>query len=121
MKYRTADLEGDALDAAVAMATGCETARRSDGLTLRDLANGPTAWIPRFKPSTNWEHGGPIIERERIEIHPRSDGGRGDHWGALPYRAMEDWSLLQRAGTPLVAAMRAFVASKFGDEVEVPT
>jgi len=67
--------------------------------------------ITGFNPTTNWSQGGPIIERERININ--DDGGdewKGDdsigHWGYGP--------------TPLIAAMRCYVASKLGDEVEIP-
>ncbi|WP_431068189.1 phage protein NinX family protein [Ralstonia holmesii] len=61
--------------------------------------------------STEWEHGGPLIERLRICIGYREVP---PHWGAdfqddVPYRW---WGT-----NPLMAAMRAVVASKFGDEV----
>lgn len=61
--------------------------------------------------STNWLWGGPIVEREGINI----------------YRMTSDWSAAynpsgatQDGPTPLIAAMRCFVASKLGDEIEVP-
>ena len=57
--------------------------------------------------------GGPIIERERIAL--------------LPGVGLPDWSAVKApnfkasADTPLIAAMRCFVASKFGEEVENST
>jgi hypothetical protein len=60
-----------------------------------------------------WEHGGPIIERERLCITATPSA----HW----YARTEDYPPRYSEGpTPLVAAMRAYVASKIGDEVDVP-
>jgi hypothetical protein len=62
-----------------------------------------------FNPSTNWAQGGPIIERERIAV-----------WGD----GNLDWQLMRMGlgerPTPLVAAMRCYVSSKVGEEIEVP-
>ena len=63
-----------------------------------------------FEPTDNWMQAGKIIERERICL---IDQG-GDYWQAICgwKEAFGD--------TPLIAAMRCYVASKLGDEVEVP-
>ena len=53
----------------------------------------------RFSPSTNWSQGGPIIEKEKIDLEFMDN--------------FEAW-----CGS--VAAMRCYVASKMGDVVEVP-
>ncbi len=90
---RTADLTGTALDWAVATADG------EDYFKL-DL----------YAPSKLWEQGGLIIEQERISL---IDQG-GDYWQALC-----GWT--ETFGdTPLIAAMRCYVASKLGDEIELP-
>jgi hypothetical protein len=107
---KTSELEGALLDYWVARAEGLD-AELSDGV----------CFIPRtgviFRASTNWAQGGPIIERERIEINPRSDRGYWE-WCAVPLlNDAEWWERFQYGITPLVAAMRAYVASKFGDEV----
>jgi hypothetical protein len=66
-----------------------------------------------FNPSTNWSQGGPIIEREKIALNLSENG-----WVAT---RIEPPSVSEARGpTPLVAAMRCYVASKLGDEVEVP-
>jgi hypothetical protein len=62
-----------------------------------------------FSPSTDWKQGGPIIEREGIAI--------GKSW--------EGWKAFTETSggegpTPLIAAMRCYVASKLGDDVEIP-
>ena len=73
--------------------------------------------------STNWSQGGPIIERQEIELYRWALDG----WGAKDtnYQFLntpnERPAFVEAFGpTPLIAAMRAFVASKLGDTVEVP-
>jgi len=61
--------------------------------------------------STEWSQGGPIIERERILLKPT-----GDTWTVYSYCQ----NRFAFGPTALVAAMRCYVASKLGDEVEVP-
>ena len=97
---KTAELTGPALDWAVAKAW---QPVYSDKHLLEHAKD--------FHPSTDWTHGGPIIERERIEL--RGDGDEG--WIADDNLNPSQWG-----PTPLIAAMRCYVASKLGDEVEVP-
>ena len=66
-----------------------------------------------FEPSENWGDGGPIIEREKIALDTW-----GDEWLAT---RIEGSAISEAIGpTPLVAAMRCYVVSQLGDEVEVP-
>ena len=91
---------------------------------VTDLENfkryGPKDWLeqrPRaFCPSTNWEQGGPIIEQESIAICKLEDG---DWRGQLHAESLGPYCR-QYGSTPLIAAMRCYVASKLGDEVEIP-
>lgn len=110
---KTSELIGHALDWAVAK---CEGAPKE----WRD--NGPFFWDGvacirefghdiRFTPSTNWSQGGPIIERERLIIEP---------WGVSQWAASVGRMNLSYGPTPLIAAMRCYVASKLGDEVDIP-
>lgn len=64
-----------------------------------------------YAPSRKWAHGGPIIEREKIDVDYWTDG---DYWQATSdtYDSF--------GPTPLIAAMRCFVASRLGDDVEIP-
>ena len=57
-----------------------------------------------------WEHGGPIIERENICLWTE-----GYDWEAKQYGVWEEW-----ASTPLIAAMRCYVGSKLGNDIELP-
>ena len=67
-----------------------------------------------FWPSVDWQHGGPIIASERIGFH-FSVGG---YWVATAGEGGDpDEYSTGRGDTPLVAAMRAYVASNYGEEV----
>jgi hypothetical protein len=71
-----------------------------------------------FEPSENWADGGPIIEREKIGLHC-GDGTWGVDvgiWEASHSRCLH----IKRGPTPLIAAMRCYVASQMGDEIELP-
>jgi hypothetical protein len=64
-----------------------------------------------FTPSTDWAQGGPIIEREKIGLHC-GDGTWGVDvgiWEASHSRCLH----IKRGPTPLIAAMRCYVASKW--------
>ena len=61
--------------------------------------------------ATDWAHGGPIIEREGINIQQSPDR---DCWMA------HNESPASEGPTPLIAAMRCYVASKLGDECDIP-
>lgn len=68
--------------------------------------------------STDWAQGGPIIERERLCIRPLKEV-----WGCWVTDQHGDIHALALSGfgpTPLIAAMRCYVASKLGDEVDIP-
>ena len=92
----------------------------------REQRRGVTAYgeyIHRYHQS--WNQGGPIIERELICLD-NADVGKPHHlWFARIFTTQKgsgwDAKGFSATGhTPLIAAMRAFVASKLGDEVEVP-
>jgi hypothetical protein len=104
MKVKTSELTGHALDWAVAKCKGAGTLYIEDG--KHHLATADY--------STDWAQGGPIIEREKIALD-FFEGlcGAGVHQdGELRH--------LAHGPTPLTAAMRCYVASELGDEVDVP-
>ena len=140
---RTSELQGAALDWAVAKCEGYTGLHKIAGRMPHEPQLG--IWPPRKEYgvmdlwelgfSTDWAKAGPIIERERIHLtaYHRS-------WGAYawPNHTGEPWPtdyeervrlskgkpasemLLRHGSTPLIAAMRCYVASKLGDEVDVP-
>ena len=121
---KTNELIGPALDWAVAKCEGYTGLHKIAGRMPHEPQLG--IWPPRkeygvmdlweLSYSTDWSQGGPIIERERIGVNPAS----------LP---CSDWvadtqivreRTHQHGPTPLIAAMRCYVASKLGAEVDVP-
>lgn len=129
MKHNVHNLEGALLDAAVAKAEGLPV-HPGVGRYIVATEIGHV-WAHEIGPSRDWRDGGPIIERERITLVAHDAGyGDGPEWSATPdpFSSYIDLPLPipayrgdpgSRGPTPLVAAMRAYVASKFGDEVEL--
>lgn len=92
---KIADLTGAALDWAVAK---CEVGADFIG-EIDD---------PHFY-STDWALAGPIIEREKIDVWTHA----GEVWAASTDKGYTEY----RGTTPLIAAMRCYVASKLREEV----
>jgi hypothetical protein len=68
--------------------------------------------------SIDWAQGGPIIEREKIGFWAYTldeEGNENPGWYAETFAGS-----VATGPTPLIAAMRCYVASKLGDEVELP-
>lgn len=130
---KTSDLIGPALDWAVAKCEGLN-------VFTQPIANNQTKYCvfttrtnykgeEEYGPSSfsvNWAQGGPIIEREGLGV---------SQYNNIPDRPENRWQCVKYAGgmllgnhrpicaygpTPLIAAMRCYVASKLGDEVEIP-
>lgn len=83
-----------------------------------------------YAPHEDWAQAGPIIERENIGISPPTsrvhrNGGPNAGWGACGLWTATTWhkgangrrAIAWHESSPLIAAMRCFVISKFGDEV----
>jgi len=112
---KTAELTGVALDWAVAK---CEGWPMTWDENAEDFFLGlwaPLCFLKEFAPSTDWSLGGPIIERERLCPCPSSTAV-GSAWSATDLTG----HITHFGPTPLIAAMRCYVASKLGDEVEIP-
>jgi hypothetical protein len=118
---KVCELSGMALDywtcrALLARFEGQQLTREVIEQVKREICTYP------FRPSTDWAAGGPIIESTPFGIFERVDGG----WAAgiyQPQAGMRDLCTAYHTGeTLLIAAMRAYVASKFGGEVpDAPT
>ena len=127
MKTKTADLTGPALDWAVAQCESVEVEYINDGITRCLLRVSPFTGM--YRPSFDWAQGGPIIEREGINLfkHNKLRESQPDIWCAhqvVPRPNLEgsfnSCALALDGPTPLIAAMRCFAASRLGDEVNVP-
>jgi len=118
MKIKTSELTGAALDWAVAISQKVcigEPLHSRFALEFKLMHDSGDLQF-----STDWAQGGPIIERERMDI---------ECWDfhSMPWNASMWWDDESSSGniqmhgpTPLIAAMRCYVASKLGGEVEIP-
>lgn len=113
---KTSELTGAALDWAVAK---CEGFTEYDPITEKMLPPRKAyGWVSlcEYHYSTNWAQGGPIIEREFIEF------GVSDinpvRYAAKIY--VNDKRIIAHGATHLIAGMRAYVASKIGNNIEIP-
>lgn len=112
------ELVGSELDFWVARALGAKDVRIEDwGGFHKVCVTGHNAFEPvPFLPSSKWSDGGPIIEREKIRIEPihKLKGGEFVHWNAKALL----YVYYMEGPTALKAAMRCFVASRFGEDVQ---
>jgi len=93
---KTSELTGTALDWAVHYAL-----------------HGQCEGYSPYEYSTDWSQGGPIIEAWMIDVGTYRGAWRAArHVGSAPTYGY--------GPTPLIAAMRCYVASKLGDEIEIP-
>ncbi len=137
MKIKVSEASGPVLDWMVAKAEGL----KPYAFTERDIGQSKHRALSRwcainvtpvghdmFDPSTDWSQGGPIIERVKIHLlspygaHPIPSLAKSwlAHCLKAPHLA-DGWGPAKGHGpTPLIAAMRCFVSSKLGEEVDVP-
>jgi hypothetical protein len=108
---KTSELTGAALDWAVAKCEGLLAFGWEDdmGLLKITLSTGETEY---FIPTMKWEQGGPIIEPNKIEVFLRDE-----EWFAYSSLSI---NMDFHGDTPLIAAMRCYVASKLGSLVDIP-
>lgn len=134
MKMKTSELAGPVLDWVVAKCEGIDVEVHSADMIikrrLRSITQEEAARMAPPKPylvvpgvgnanySGDWAQGGPIIEREMKKgLHLNG----GTICVATYYHeSLGGFSGESYGPTPLVAAMRCYVASKMGDAVEVP-
>lgn len=115
MKVKTSELDGDALAYAIELAGDADAEMLGEIAYFAKLVrdNG----VPPMRYS-DWLQGGPIIEREDINLGRARNGKFFVAW----YGCASDFGMVPFASGPtkLIAAMRCRVASKLGDEVDIP-
>lgn len=120
VEVKTADLIGPALDWAVAKAIEeplCEEACQGDYILI-GTGNGD---LKRFSPSTDWIHGGPLIDKHRFEFE-----WVGSDWHGEPLQFFTACGCDMPADATstgpshLIAACRTIVRAKLGDIVKIP-
>lgn len=129
MKIKTSELSGVALDWAVAQCLGHKVIDNYGTYIRIHLPDQKQSGFSiAFCPTTDWSLGGPIIEREINKLWRNMAGTYG---AQIKYRAPyysptygadigRDDFINSHGETPLIAAMRCYVAHKLGDEVDVP-
>jgi len=109
---KTSELSGAALDWAVAKADGLGFEVMNGGVFIPDEDGVDDPY--KYQPSTVWDDGGPIIEWENIQLW------KGQQWNASMEPNNINPAEFESGPTALIAAMRCFVASQLGDEVNIP-
>jgi hypothetical protein len=103
---KVSEIGNSILDRWVAQAEDIEVRYSNAGEFWRIMGEiDEVQWLPH----RDWAQAGPIIEREKIAVFPN-----GGNWHAVLDSAPE---LKQSGATPLIAAMRCYVAYKFGTEL----
>jgi hypothetical protein len=108
-----ADLTGTQLDYWVAKAEGIEVKYSTAAEYWRIIGEpNEIQWVPH----RDWSQAGPIIEREGIGFFRAPSPGH--EYGNEAWVASDAHdTYTQRGETPLIAAMRAYIANKFGEEL----
>ena len=122
---KTSDLTSVALAWGVAKSEGLEVDLSRGGLVVFDADAHPKLrneyndhrWQV-YHPEFDWAQGGKIIEREKIGVVPNPENA--SVWIGSVNEPDGGWRFNRTGETPLIAAMRCYVASKLGDEVEIP-
>jgi hypothetical protein len=116
MKVKVSEATGPVLDWLVAKAEGALAPVGNLYLMGRQLFIGvggdlgePGQWVV-FAPSTDWAQGGPLIANNIFRLEDYGDAWEAE--GANGIRC--------RGETELIAVCRCVVASRLGDEVDVP-
>lgn len=133
--HKVDELDGAALNIAVAIAAGREwRIHETYGFQVHEVpTRGGASYWTTFHPSMSWSDAGPLIEAECIALSPptspvhRNGGpnagnGISGIWGATTWHkgANGRRAIAHHATSPLIAAMRCYVASKLDDTVELP-
>jgi len=112
---KTSELTGALLDIWVANAEGWQVLGvKPEGVVseMIRVKTAPDAEESLFSPSVFWHDGGPIIEREAIDLNCTDPTLSPRYWTAN--HPENGFGL---GPTPLVAAMRAYVDAKFGEDL----
>lgn len=118
IEVKTADLVGESLNWSVAIVLGLNPSvvPAQYGVPARVFIQQEGMFPVRYKPSVDWQVGGPLIEKYNISLHcPQS---AGDVWAAWITGGGTD--IAQAGDAALQAACRTIVATKIGLLVQVP-
>lgn len=131
MQIKTAELEGAALDWAVAVSVKAEPVLpRHNGIFGFYVNSCPPCMLSavpadgsRFRPSIDWSQGGPLISKYRVEFYDQQDKYTAIIAKEDDARCFECGCVIEpciSGKTHLIAAMRAIVAAEIGETVDIP-
>lgn len=132
MKIKTSTLEGVALDWAVSLITNPQWSDEDRAFNTYNYVDTGDQEDGPYAPSQDWAQGGPLSEWEGIETLRCNDlyfpkgnekGEYYEQYWKAEIRGNTDLDIppyVEYGPTPLIAAMRCLVASKLGNEVEIP-
>lgn len=117
IKMKTAELEGAALDWAVAKCLGLFKGPSSKRLDPKAFLSA--RWAGNYRYSTNWDQGGAVILLMMSYCQER-DGDNCYCSTPSVAKGWHDHPVRAHGPTPLIAGMRCFVVSRVGSEIEIP-
>jgi hypothetical protein len=119
-KVKVSELTNRQLDWAVAKAEGYHFGDGGNGIIIAYTEKGfPLMAAKHWNPSENWFVAGPIISRmckEAFAIH----AGSLENGGVMFWLKDKENKITADGENLLIAAMRAYVESKLGTEIEIP-
>jgi hypothetical protein len=123
-RVRVWEFQGAELDLLVAQAAGMQAARIVDGVCMiarsQTAESSAGASLVHFRPSASWTDAGPIVEQHKISVwrYPNLDSWHaGTEFDFVRSEGLQVRNYCQ-GPTPLVAAMRCFVASKLWTDAQ---
>lgn len=137
-QHATSDLDGTLLNQAVAIAAGMQwkivtTPGGAQFIQTFRESNVGTPYWSIFSPRTCWDEAGPLLTAEEISLSsrtspvhrhggPNAGNGVSGCWSATTWHRGVNGSrsVEFHETSPLIAAMRCYVASRIGDTVELP-
>lgn len=143
VEVKTQDLSGAALDWAVAMAEGYRVDPEGDGRSVISPKGVFTSVSVRgaaegfgYRPSSDWNQGGPLIEKYQVLLTPpsnlvhrnfgsfdkRNGWYESGFWGSTIFgkERKHRRASFHHPDSPLIVAMRAIAQFELGDTLNVP-
>ena len=146
---KTSELTGVALDWVVSTLTNPEWDYEDRAYNTFDWIDTGDTNDEQYSPSTDWSQGGPILHENSISVIRCDDDYKTDRRGFTTSKRIPVWGavigeqhnivksrdsygspcedvyevnadIVSYGPTPLIAAMRCYVASKLGETAEVP-
>lgn len=92
-----------------------------DGWHVSGLRGDPNRWVSleRCDYASDWALSGPLVEREKINITSHGDDWIAGYPKPVEFEGFRKY-VFSGGDTPLNAAMRCFVESRLGNEIQVP-